>query len=160
MATQPTRRQPPSGLSRLFYRFPILLYRIGLGWLLGERFLLLHHTGRKTGLPRQTVLEVVRHDEESDTYFVASGWGEKSDWFRNIMQTPKVEIEVGRRHLNAVAERLEPEEAERELVDYERRHPKALRTLAKYMGFDFSGTREDIYAMVQQLPMVAFRPRE
>lgn len=159
MSNEIIRREPPSGLSRLFYRAPILLYHVGLGWILGERFLLLHHTGRKTGLPRETVLEVVRHDEETGTYFVAAGFGEKSDWFQNVQQTPQVEIEVGRRHLKVTAEHLPPEAVERELLDYARRHPRALRTLAGYFGYDYSGGRDDIHALAQQLPMVAFRSR-
>lgn len=160
MPTKTAKRQPPTDLSRLFYRAPILLYRIGLGWVLGERFLLLHHTGRKSGLPRETVLEVVRHDEETDTYIVASGFGEKSDWFKNIQHNPQVEIEVGRRHLQVTAERLTPEEAEQELLDYAGRHPRALRTLAGYFGYDYSGTGDDIHALAQELPMIAFRPRQ
>lgn len=83
---------PPRGLARLFYRVPILFYRAGLGWLLGSRFLMLTHTGRVSGLPRRTVLEIVRTDEASGAYYVVSAWGEKSDWLRNVRQGPKVVI--------------------------------------------------------------------
>ena len=69
---------PSKGLLRIGVRLPVLLYRARLGWLLGGRFLMLTTTGRKTILPRQTVLEVVLHDQETDTYYIASGW------FRNI----------------------------------------------------------------------------
>ena len=31
------------------FRLPLLLYRQGWGWLLGDTFLLLVHAGRKTG---------------------------------------------------------------------------------------------------------------
>ena len=54
----------PHGLSRLAFRLPIWLYHSHLGWLLGTRFVLLTHTGRKSGLSRQTVLEVVRYDKD------------------------------------------------------------------------------------------------
>ena len=40
MPTQSKAAAPPSGLTRLFYRAPILFYRLGLGFILGERFLL------------------------------------------------------------------------------------------------------------------------
>ena len=49
-------RKPVTGLKRIMFRAPIFLYRIGLGGLLGKRFLLLNHIGRKT------VMEVVNHD--------------------------------------------------------------------------------------------------
>ncbi len=61
-------KEPPKGIKRLFFRFPIVLYKIGLGPLLGERFLKLTHTGRKSGLERETVLEVVKHNREAGVY--------------------------------------------------------------------------------------------
>lgn len=73
-------RFPPTGLLRLLLRLPNCLYRLHLGWLLGSRFLLLAHRGRRSGRWRQTVVEVVQHNPGSDTYFIASGWGEKSNW--------------------------------------------------------------------------------
>jgi hypothetical protein len=65
--------QPPRGFKRLFLRTPIWCYRLGCGWLLGKRFLLLTHTGRLSGFSRQTVLEVVDYDPDTDTYVIASG---------------------------------------------------------------------------------------
>jgi deazaflavin-dependent oxidoreductase (nitroreductase family) len=144
--------QPPRGLSRLLFRAPIYLYRAGLGWLLGGRFLLLHHTGRKSGLPRQAVVEVVRHDEASDTYVIASGFGERSQWFQNLMQQPEVTIQVGRRKLAVTAERLSREEAGDEMVDYARRHAGAARNLARFMGFEVDGSEGDYRALGEEIP--------
>ncbi|MFQ6089367.1 MAG: nitroreductase family deazaflavin-dependent oxidoreductase [Candidatus Methanofastidiosia archaeon] len=159
MLTKIKDPQPPRGLARIFYRLPIWLFRTRLSWLLGERFLLLTHIGRNSGLPRKAVLEVIRHDKESDTYFVTSGWGEKSDWYRNIKKTPEVTINVGRRRLNVVAVRLERREAERELLDYAKRNPKVIRTLARLIGYRLDGTEEDYRALARKLPIVAFRPK-
>lgn len=39
MSVQPSPRRPPRGFQRLLWRAPIWLYRLGLGWLLGHRFL-------------------------------------------------------------------------------------------------------------------------
>ncbi len=72
---------PPRGLARLAWRSGILIYRLGLGGLVGERLLLLQHTGRKSGKARLTVLEVVARDQPTGAYIVASGFGEKADWF-------------------------------------------------------------------------------
>jgi hypothetical protein len=72
--SQGTARQSlPYRLGRLAFQLPIWLYRLRLGWLLGDRFLLLPHIGRKSGQVRQTVLEVVRHDH-STNYVITSGW--------------------------------------------------------------------------------------
>jgi len=48
-------RSKPTGASRLAFRLPIYLYRLNLGWLLGHRFLMLVHRGRRSGLLRETV---------------------------------------------------------------------------------------------------------
>lgn len=50
MPKQLRERKPPTGLSRILFRAPIWLYRRGLGWLLGKRFLLINHIGWKSGL--------------------------------------------------------------------------------------------------------------
>ena len=80
---------PSRGLLRFGLRFPVVLYRRHLGWLLGDRFLMLTHIGRKSGQPHQTVLEVVRHDGQTGEYVIASGWRGKSDWYRNLQKTPQ-----------------------------------------------------------------------
>jgi hypothetical protein len=66
---------PPTGLSRLLFRIPIYVYRLGMGWLFGDRLMLLNHIGRVSGKQRATVLEVVTHDLADDSFVVASGWG-------------------------------------------------------------------------------------
>jgi deazaflavin-dependent oxidoreductase (nitroreductase family) len=149
--------EPPRGLSRILFRMPILLFRVGLGWLLGERFLMLTHIGRVSGLKRRAVLEVIRHAQESDTYFVASGWGTSSDWYRNILKHPGVSIAVGRRQFEANARLTPPEEAEEEMLDYARRHPTALRQLARMMGYKIGSGEEDIRALGRLIPVVALQ---
>jgi deazaflavin-dependent oxidoreductase (nitroreductase family) len=151
----------PHGLGRLAFRAPIWLYRLGLGWLLGNRFLLLTHTGRKSGLPRQTVLEVVRYDKATGEYFVASGFGEMSDWFRNVMAKHQVIVQSGLESgFDAVAERLSPEEAEQELLDYANRHPTAMRELARFMGYQLENNEADIRALGRMIPILVLKPVE
>ena len=148
---------PPRGLARLGFRLPIWLYRLGLGGLLGTRFLLLSHTGRKTGWVRQTVLEVVRYDRAATTFIVAAGFGSGSDWYRNIRANPWVTVQCGRRRWKMVADFLSPEQAGEELLDYARRHPVAMRELARFMGYRLDGSPAGIRALGQVLAMVAFR---
>ena len=149
----------PRGLSRLFYRLPILLYHAGLGWLLGKRFLLLTHTGRISGLPRQAVLEVIRFDRGSESYYVLSGFGEHADWFRNIQLTPEVEITIGRRCKGALAETLPQEDAEWELIDYARRYPLAARWLPRLLGYRVDGSEEGYRVLARRFKIVRFCPR-
>ncbi len=151
--------KPPTGWQRLLWRAPIWLYKLHLGWLLDGRFLLLNHTGRKSGLPRQAVIEVAKHDPDSGTYYVASGFGKKSDWYRNIQKTPAVTIQVGRKKMAVTAVPLTPEESGQMMVDYAHRHPKAAQNLMNLIGYKTDGTDEDYYAIGHDyVPFVAFQP--
>jgi len=143
---------------RFLARIPIHLYSVGLGRLFGSRFLVLTHIGRKTGLARKVALEIVRHDEPSDTYFVASGWGEEADWYRNVVKNPEVVIHAGSRRMAGTAERLPSERAEEELLTYARRYPAAMKSLARIMGYEVDGTDEGYRALGRTLPIIALRP--
>jgi deazaflavin-dependent oxidoreductase (nitroreductase family) len=152
------RKQAPTGLLRLLLRAPIALYRLRLGWLLGQRFLRLDHTGRKSGLEHSTVLEVVRHDPISGACVVASGWGE-SQWYKNVTADPAVTFTLGTRKHKARAMCLSVQDAESELRDYARRHPVALRKLAKMMlGQPFSGSDREFHELARSLPMFRLVP--
>ena len=149
--------KPPRGWKAIPWRLPIWLYRLGLGGLLGRRFLLLHHTGRKTGKRRQNVLEVIHYDPHGHTYYVASGFGRKSHWFRNILAHPEVEIQIGRRRYPAHAEVLSLEEGARLLQTYAEKHPIAFHELSRILGIPTPRTPEDFIALAKALPVVAFR---
>ena len=159
MPTQSKAAAPPSGLTRLFYRAPILFYRLGLGFILGERFLLLNHTGRKSGLRRRVVLEVVHHDKERGSYYIAAGFGPRSDWYQNLLKTPAAEIQVGGRRMAVHAEPCEASEAKQVLGAYATQHPRAAKNLAGLMGYQTDGSVEDFAALGETLNVVRLDPR-
>jgi deazaflavin-dependent oxidoreductase (nitroreductase family) len=148
--------KPPRGWSALLWRLPIWFYRMGLGWMMGKRFLLLTHTGRVSGQARQAVIEVVRHDPQSNTYYAVSGFGEKAQWFQNTMETPQVRIQVGSRKSSALAEWLPFEEAKSILQEYARQHPTALREISRLLKLPYDGSLESLSALARALPVVAF----
>ena len=121
---------PPSGVSRALFRAPIYLYRLGLGWLFGKRILLLNHTGRVSGTQRQVILEVVEHDRTDGSFVVASGWGPTAAWYRNILHTPQVSVQVGRRTIPVTAVPLTAEEGAEIFARYAARH----RAAATWLG--------------------------
>ncbi|RME81456.1 MAG: nitroreductase family deazaflavin-dependent oxidoreductase [Caldilineae bacterium] len=154
-------RRPPRGLQRWLWRAPIWLYRLGLGGLLGRRFLLLTHTGRKTGLPRQAVVEIADYDETTNTYTIASGFGRRSDWYRNLQKTPQATIQVGNRKMSVLAELLSPEESGEAMVRYARRHPAAARSLARVLGLEVDGTEEGYRRVAREhIPFVRLHVQE
>ena len=73
---------------------------LGLGGLTGER-ILLTTVGRRSGKPRRAAVDVMRHDAATDTYYVLSVWGERSDWFRNLRANPSLGAQVGWRRFAA-----------------------------------------------------------
>jgi deazaflavin-dependent oxidoreductase (nitroreductase family) len=154
------RRRPakPAGLRRMLFRAPILLYRVGLGRLLGSRFILLHHIGRNSGRQRRTVLEVVRR--EGDEVTVAAGFGPGSDWYLNVLAHPGTTVQIGGRQVAATAHEPGPAERAHATVDYARRHPRAARRLARFMGFSIDGGEPDYRAMGRTLHMIRFEPAQ
>jgi len=152
--------RPPRGITRLLFRAPLVLFRLGLGWLLGGRFMLLTHIGRKSGLPRQAVLEVAEHDAATDTYYVASGFGRESQWFKNVQTNPHVTIQVGPRVLEATAEVLDPDASGEKMVEYARHYPRAAQALSRVLGYQIDGS-ENRYRRLghDYISFVAMRPR-
>jgi deazaflavin-dependent oxidoreductase (nitroreductase family) len=137
---------------RWLVRAPIWLYRARLGFLLGTRFLMLEHIGRKSGRPRYVVLEVIDRPMPG-RYVVISGFGERAQWFRNVLAHPHVLVYLGsHKPRPAKAERLDQETTTASLSRYAAINPRSwakLRpVLEQTLGarIDESGT---------ELPMIA-----
>ncbi|MBI4228854.1 MAG: nitroreductase family deazaflavin-dependent oxidoreductase [Deltaproteobacteria bacterium] len=149
----------PSRLLRLIFRLPILLYKIGLGWLFGDRFLMLTNIGRKSGLKHQVVLEVLYHNKTSGEYYVLSGWGDKSGWFMNIQKNPEVVVNVGGKKFEALAFQLTSVDAERVISKYAYQHRKAFQVLSKrILGVDLGVTKKSFEELAASLPVICLRP--
>lgn len=97
---------PAGGWRRWFFRGPLLLWRLGLGWMLGRYLLLLTHTGRRSGRPRRAVLE---HTDFDGFLHIASGWAGRPQWVNNIEANPLVTVQCGRRTFGARVRRLSSE---------------------------------------------------
>ncbi|MFI0354306.1 nitroreductase family deazaflavin-dependent oxidoreductase [Actinomadura sp. 9N407] len=151
---------PPTGLKRTLFRLPLVLYRWGFGWLFGRRIMALHHIGRVSGKRRHVVLEVVSYDADDGSYVVASGWGPGAAWYRNVLHTPDVIIQVGRRTLPVTAVPLSKDEGADVLVRYASRHRMAAKyLLPRLMGYSVDGSEADYRAVGELIPFVRFVPR-
>ena len=147
---------PPRGIKAIPWRLPIWLYRLKLGGLLGRRMLLLTHKGRVSGEPRRAVLEVIHYDNETNTPYVASGFGEKSQWFQNITQTPEVHFQIGNKRFWATAKRLPEAESVAVFRDYHERHPNAIKNLSKMIGYQVGESEEDILDFMRKISCGCF----
>jgi len=152
----------PGPVLRSVFRLPVYLYRWQLGWVLAHRFLLIGHKGRRTGALHQTVVEVLHYDSSSGEAVVMSGWGSRSDWFRNIEAAGSAEVVIGRRRFPVTHRVLDEDEASRVLADYERRNrwiiPVVRKVLGALVGWNYDGSEQSRRSLVRQLPLVAFRP--
>ena len=80
---------------KYFNRFMLSLWRLGLGPMLNMgptmagRYMVITHTGRKSGLKRRTP---VNYAVVNDEVYCTAGFGSGSDWYRNIIANPQVEV--------------------------------------------------------------------
>ncbi|MEO6090189.1 MAG: nitroreductase family deazaflavin-dependent oxidoreductase [Umezawaea sp.] len=150
----------PSGLVKHLLRAPILLYRAGLGRVVGHRFLYLAHTGRRSGLRREVVLEVVRYYPDTPEVVVVAGWGNRADWYRNLRAAPALEVRVGVYRWIAPNHRyLSSEEVQAVLERYQRTHPRTWRRLVPVLGMAVDPDDPRWNELASSLPAVAFTPR-
>lgn len=133
--------------TRWFVRSPIALYRRGLGRWLGDRLLMLEHRGRRSGLVRRVVLEVVERPSPG-RFVVVSGTGERADWLRNVRAHPGVRVSSGAlRSVPATARELPHEDAVAVLARYAEAHPVAWSVLSSAMS-EGLGTAQDLLPVV------------
>ena len=94
MASQPSSERLRTAF-RYFNRCMVVLWRLGLGsWVnfwpaVGGRVMVLVNVGRKTGIKRRTPLNYATI--AGDIYCIA-GFGRISDWHKNILESPEVEV--------------------------------------------------------------------
>ena len=130
--------------------------------MLGHRFLMLIHIGRRTGLCRHTVLEVMEFRKEGPEAVVMSAFGRNADWLRNIEATPSPVVVIGSRRFIAAYRFLDEEDAMRVVADYEHRNRLIKRiirlVLSRLLGWHYDGSRSARRRLVKQPPVLAFRP--
>ncbi len=98
------------GFKALNRYFMVPLHRAGLGaWVstpVGGWILLLRVRGRKSGLIRETPLNYLIADGQ---VWVLAGFGPRTEWYRNLLADPAVEVRLpGRRFAGTAAEERDP----------------------------------------------------
>lgn len=75
--------------------FMVFMLRIGLGWMMNimpsvsGRIMVIKHRGRKSG---RVYLTPVNYAVVDGKIYCTAGFGSISDWYRNMLATPNVEI--------------------------------------------------------------------
>lgn len=134
----PPARRSPRGIVAWLLKAPRILYWLDLGWLLDHRAALITHRGRKSGLIYQSMVEVARYDPVTHEVVVASGWGGRTDWYRNIQVEPALEVRIGRLRFVPQQRLLDERQTYREIADFARRNPWEGRMMRRLFGVDLA----------------------
>jgi len=151
-------RRQPGRLALAVFRLPLPLYRRGCGWLLGDTFLLLIHTGRKTGKRYSTVAMVLSYDPPSHEAIICSAWGKDADWIRNIRAYPALRVQIGRESFTPDQRFLSQHESVTVLAEFQRRHPYRSRLLASVLGWGDLRSDAAARGFVSTRPFVSLWP--
>jgi deazaflavin-dependent oxidoreductase (nitroreductase family) len=142
---------------RLIFRIPVGFHRLGLHFLNPRWILILGTTGRRTGKPRLTALEYGL-DPGQTRYFLMSGWGGTSDWYRNAIAHPQVQVWIAGKRQDGIARPASVEEVALEMESILTIAPNAYRTWEAHSGAKYDGTRASLLRMAQCLPSVVINP--
>ncbi len=145
---------PASPFMKYAFQSPILLWRLGLGPLVGRQLMILTTTGRVSGRPRRTAIEF--HEYRGRKY-IYSAWGERAQWYRNIMADPLVTIQTAKGAERVLARRVRDDEELAEAFDFMAQNPLMQRWV-EAMGVHFS--REGFLAARDDLYLVTFDPTD
>ncbi|MCX6059437.1 MAG: nitroreductase family deazaflavin-dependent oxidoreductase [Chloroflexi bacterium] len=152
----------PSRLLKFFFKVPVWLHKMGLGgWerLVGAQWMLITTQGRKTGKPRDTMVDVMDYDKISDTYYIEAAYGARADWYKNIQSNPVFEAQVGRRKFKAHAGALTTEGASEMLVQFYRSKPAYTRSVMALAGIKFKD-EDELRSMGRNLTLLAVTPEK
>jgi deazaflavin-dependent oxidoreductase (nitroreductase family) len=149
--------KPPAFISP-FFKLPLVLYRLDLGWMMGKRFMVVTHVGRRSGKVYQSVLAVVGFDPKTSGIKAVSPWS-SSNWFRNIQATPALEVQTAGVRYVPVQRFLSPEEIASSFVEFRREHPIFSRMVARIPGWNIDSTYDEFLELARSLRGVAFEPK-
>src|SRR5271157_3121454 len=104
---------PGRGWRRMLVRMPLLYWRLGLKPVLvrfcplGFRALVLTTKGRKSGQAHPTMLT---HLVLDGRIYIGAGWGERTQWYRNILADPRVTVQARGHAFGALARLITDDE--------------------------------------------------
>lgn len=145
---------PARSWHRWAFRAPIPLWRLGLGPLVGRALVLLTTWGRKSRLPRRTVIE---YHALAGTKYAPSAFGARSDWYKNVQADPYVTIQTsdGTECMQAIRV-TDDEELVRVYSLFMRRNPVMMRWYLDTLGIDADPA--DVVAKKERIHWLRFDP--
>ena len=150
----------PGKFLKFFMKVPVWFAKIGFGgWekLIGAEWMLITTRGRKSGTPRDAMVDVMDYDAASDTYYIEAAYGERADWYKNMQANPVFEARVGGRKFSATATPLSNDGAGELMVKFFRKKPAYTRSVMAMVGMKFEG-EEELRVLGSKLTLLAVKP--
>jgi deazaflavin-dependent oxidoreductase (nitroreductase family) len=142
---------PSSPWMKYMFKLPLLLWRMGMGPLLGQLFMILTTRGRKSGLARHTPVEYFEFDGR---IHAMAAWP-KSDWYRNLQADSLVTVQTAAGTQAMRARRVTSDEEWAGMVAYIESNP-GRRRIWESMGMDVSG--ESFLQEKERYHLLTFEP--
>ena len=147
-------------MKRSFYKRskigPMTAYRLGLGPLIGRVVLLLTTTGRKSGLARVTPLQ---YEIINGAYYIGAALGLSSDWVRNLIAEPKVQVRVKNQRFSGKAEVITDLSEIVDFLEYRMaQHPRMIGMIMRLDGLGANPNREDLEEYANNLAVIRIIP--
>ena len=152
----------PNALQKFFFKIPVWFHKIGFGgWerLIGAQWMLITTVGRKSGKPRDAMVDVMDYDAATDTYYIEAAYGSRADWVKNIEANPRFHAQVGRRKFHASLSTLASADAGELMVRFYRAKPAYTRSVMAMVGMTFTG-EDDLRAIASKLAIFAVHPEK
>lgn len=138
--------------------WPIWLYRLGLGRLVGRRYAVVCSIGRRTGRQRRAAVMVLREDPRSGEIFLVAGTA-AANWYQNISARPAGEVWWVGRRFEPHQRLLTSGEVVDLLTSIRHEHPREARVQAAFFGWPWPASDAQVAAIAAGLGGVALRPR-
>lgn len=142
-------------------RLPAVLDRPGLRFLLRglspAPIVILVHRGRRSGKVYRTPVEALVEDAEQGEIVVSPMWGERSDWYRNVLAGGLVEARLGGEGHRCDWRPLSEEEKLQAIATYRRVHPVYSQVILRMLVSLHGLSGEPVEAVARAIPMLSLR---
>lgn len=145
---------PRQGWQKLAFRVPMLLWRLGLGPIVGRMIMVITTTGNKSKLPRHNMTEYYALNGKK---YTVCAYGEKAAWYKNIKADPRVTVQTAGGTQSMQAVRVTDDDELTQVVDlFMRRNALLTRRYLESLGI--KADRSDMLMKKDRLYLLRFDP--
>lgn len=145
---------PEHGWQKLAFRAPMLLWRLGLGPVVGRLIMVITTTGNKSKLPRRNMAEYYTLNGKK---YTVCAYGPKAAWYKNIQADPRVTVQTAAGTESMRAVRVTDDAELHQIIElFEQRN--ALLTGWYLESLDIQPDKSDLLLKKDRLYLLRFDP--